>query len=74
MLPRRGVVELKITRLSADDRVYSISSDTGSRYGMQDFELKRWLIDLGAGDSTIAAVLDAEPHATMTINLSGRAA
>jgi hypothetical protein len=67
-------MELKITRLSPEDRVYSIATDNGSHYGMQDFELKYWLLSMGAGDSTIAAVLDAEPHETMTVNLAREAA
>ncbi len=60
-------MQLKITRLPSHERSYSVITASGNRYGVRDFELKRWLLELGIGDSTIAAVLDIEPNETRTI-------
>jgi hypothetical protein len=66
-------MQLKITRLPSDDRVYTIASDSGNRYGVHDFELKRWLLYLGIDDSAIASVLDIEPNETTTLQVAGGA-
>lgn len=63
-------MQLKITRLPSDDRTYSIVTGSGTRYGVQDSELKRWLLNLGVGDSTIAAVLDIEPNESTTLQVA----
>jgi hypothetical protein len=63
-------MQLRITRLPSDDRTYSIATGSGTRYGVRDFELKRWLLNLGVGDSTIAAVLDIEPNETTTLQVA----
>jgi hypothetical protein len=63
------VMRFQITRLPSDDRVYSVVTENGTRYDFHDFELKQRLFNLGVGDSTVAAVLDAEPDATMTIQV-----
>ncbi len=63
-------MQLKITRLPSDDRVYSVVTGSGKRYGVQDFELKRWLLELGVGDSTIAAVLNTGPNETRTLQVA----
>jgi len=67
-------MELKITRLTPDERFYLIDSGEGSSLGMQASELKGWLLDLGIGDSTIAAVLDMSPNETMLFKVEKRAA
>lgn len=67
-------MQLKITRFPSDDRSYSVFTGNGTRYGVPDFELKRWLLDLGVGDSTIAAILDIEPNETMMVKVGRKAA
>ena len=59
-------MELRITRLPFDERSYSVDAGTGSRY-VKAADLKKWLFDLGIGDSTVAAVLDMSPSETMTV-------
>ncbi len=54
-------MKLEITRQATDDRRYSVNSGTGTRYGVEAPELKRWLLDLGVGASTINSVLEIEP-------------
>lgn len=63
-------MQFQITRLPTDSRTYSVVTADGTRSGLRDFELKRWLLDLGVGDSTIAAVLDIDPNETMTVQVA----
>ena len=63
-------MQLQITRLATDERRYSLDTGSGTRSGVRDFELKRWLLDLGVGDSTIAAVLDIETTETMAVRVA----
>jgi hypothetical protein len=67
-------MELKISRVPSDDRLYTIHSPSGTQFGVQPFELKRQLLDLGVGDSTIAAILDLGPDESTTIKVAERAA
>ena len=61
-------MKLKVTRFShADARLYSVEFGGRTRPGMKDAELKNWLLDLGVGDSTIAAVLDIAPSESITV-------
>lgn len=66
-------MDLKITCLPFDERAYAIDSSSGTRY-VKAPELKQWLLDLGVGDSTIAAVLDIAPNETITVKVAGKAA
>ena len=66
-------MELKITCMPFDDRSYSIDSGSGARF-VKAPELKRWLLDLGVGDSTIATVLDISPNETITVTVADKAA
>jgi hypothetical protein len=60
-------MNLKIIRLSSDERFYFIVYDWGSRSGMRASHLKTFLLDIGIEDSTIAAVLNMSPNETMSI-------
>ncbi len=62
-------MQYHITRLPFDDRVYSVVTDKGTCYDFRDFELKQRLLNLGVGDSTIAAVLDMEPNVTIAVHV-----
>jgi hypothetical protein len=66
-------MQVRITRLSPDDPSYAIDFGNGTRF-VTVAELKRRLLDLGVGNSTIAAVLDFGPSQTMTIEVAGKAA
>lgn len=59
-------MELKITRLASDEPGYVIESAEGVALGMEASELKTWMLDIGMGDSTVAAVLDMSPNETMS--------
>ena len=50
--------------------MYVVVTASGTRYGVRDFELKRWLLYLGVDDSTIAAVLDIDPNETMAVQVA----
>ncbi len=63
-------MQLNITRLPCDDRAYSIVMGSGTCHGVHDFELQLLLLNLGVGDSTIAAVLDIEPNETTTLQVA----
>ena len=56
-------------RTYSDERTYSIVTGSGSRYRVRDFELKRWLLNLGVGESAIVAALDTEPNGAVTIQM-----
>ncbi len=60
-------MQLRIKRLPSDDRTYSIVTGRGTLYGVHDFELERWLLNLGVNESIVAAVLDIEPNRTTTL-------
>ncbi len=64
---------LKITCLPFDERAYSVDTGSGTRF-VRTPELKQWLLDLGVGDSTVAAVLDIAPNETMTVKTAEKAA
>lgn len=67
-------MELRITQVSSDYPVYQ------TRLGRRDTRylrvdgLKKYLLDLGVGDSTIAAVLDMAPNESMTVSVAEEAA
>jgi hypothetical protein len=63
-------MQLQITRLTSDDRSYSVITSSGNRYGIHDFELKQLLLNLGVGVSAIAAILDIDPNETMTVEVA----
>ncbi len=60
-------MRLQITRLPSNHRTYSIVTSGGNRYGVDDSELERWLLNLGVDDSIVSAVLDIEPNQTTTL-------
>lgn len=66
-------MELKITRQTFDEQVYLIDSGRGGRF-VKAPELKQRLLDLGIGDSTIAAVLDISPNETVRLTVAEKAA
>jgi hypothetical protein len=66
-------MELKITRLSSDERYYAIDSSDGARFASA-CELKRWLLYVGVEGSTIVNVLDMRPTETVTIIVAAMAA
>ena len=63
-------MQLEITRLPTDERSYVVMTAMGTRYGVRDFELERWLRNLGVGESTIAAVLNVEPNEAIAIQVA----
>jgi len=63
-------MQFEITRLSTNERTYVVMTAMGTRYGVHDFELERWLRNLGVGDSTIAAVLDVDPNETIALQVA----
>jgi hypothetical protein len=63
-------MQLQITRLPA----FSIVTGSDTRYGVQAAELRRWLLELGVGDSAIVSVLDTDPNETMTLEVADNAA
>jgi hypothetical protein len=63
-------MQLEMTRLPTDERTYVVLTAMGTRYGVRDFELERWLLNLGVGKSTIAAVLDVDPNETIAIQVA----
>jgi hypothetical protein len=63
-------MQVDITRLPNHERMYVVVTASGTRYGVRDFELKRWLLYLGVDDSTIAAVLDIDPNETMAVQVA----
>lgn len=64
-------MQLRITRLDSDDeRKYSIMTGSGTRYGVQAPELRRWLINLGVADSTVDDILKIEPNETTTLQVA----
>lgn len=67
-------MELKITRLASDERCYLIDSGAGTISAMEASGLKEWLLDVGIGDSAIAAVLDMSPNETMLFTVDKKAA
>ena len=67
-------MELKITRFFPDDRMYSMASGKVTHSVVDAFALKQWLLDIGFGDSTIAAVLDMSPMETMFFEVANKAA
>lgn len=62
-------MQIRITRLASDERMYSICTKSGTHY-VPAHELKKWLLDVGAGNASIVAVLDIEPNETMTVQLA----
>jgi len=60
--------------MSYDDRLYSIDTGNRTRPGIRASDLKQWLLNLGVGDSTIAAVLDMHTNETMTVKVAETAA
>jgi predicted small metal-binding protein len=64
-----SAMKLSITRLSYDERLYSIDSAAGTRYGMKAAELARWLRGLRVADSAISAVLDIAPNETILVGV-----
>ena len=66
-------MQLKITRLAPAGIWYAIDIGRGTRFAHASV-LKRRLLDLGIGDSTIAAVFDMSPKETMTVNVPEKAA
>ncbi len=62
-------MRLEITRSPSDERTFSVETGGRTRPGVRDFELKQWLLNVGVGDSTIAAVLDMEPDVTMVVQV-----
>ncbi len=62
-------MKLEITRQPTDDRRFSVSSGSGTRYGVDAPRLKKWLLDLGVGASTINSVLEIEPAEKRTVQV-----
>ena len=67
-------MELQISRLMTDERVYLIDAGENGRSVLDATTLKQWLLDIGFGDSTIAAVLDMSPMETMFFEVANKAA
>ena len=67
-------MELTITRLASDESFYLIDSGEGSISGMQASGLKERLLELGIGDSEIAAVLDLSPNESIKLSVADKAA
>jgi hypothetical protein len=68
-------MELKITRLQLGDAcLYLADTGKGKRSGMPPSGLKALLLDLGVGNSTIAAVLKMSPDETMSVQVTDKAA
>ncbi len=63
-------MRLTIRRLPSEKPSYSIDTGSGIRYGVQPIALKRWLLKLGVGDSTIAKLLDIQSTKTATIEIA----
>ncbi len=59
---------LKITRSSFDELLYMVGAGSGTRALKAD-ALRRWLQELGAGDSAIAAVLEIPPGESVSVEL-----
>jgi hypothetical protein len=67
-------MEITISRIASDKRLYSIQSDSSTRYGVPLFEIKEQLLDFGIGYSTIIAVSDLEPDESVTVRIAEKAA
>ncbi|MFB3916208.1 MAG: hypothetical protein ACE14M_05735 [Terriglobales bacterium] len=65
--------KLEITRLALDESLYSIDTGRGTRF-LKAPELKRYLLDLGVGDSRIATVLDISPSENIAVEVPEEAA
>jgi hypothetical protein len=50
--------------------MYSVATVSGTCYGVNDSVLKRWLLNLGVDDATIAVVLDISPNESTTIQVT----
>jgi hypothetical protein len=66
-------MELTMTRLSGDEPCYTINIGQAKRF-CNAAQLKQRLLDLGVGDSTIAAVLDLGPNEMMTVQVAEKVA
>lgn len=67
-------MDIKIIRMASDERFYLIEFGGSGQSAMDASGLKTWLMDVGMGDSTIAAVLDLSPNETMLFTVVRRAA
>ena len=67
-------MDVKITRIPSDERFYLIDCGGSGHSAMEASGLKAWLMDVGMGDSTIAAVLDISPNETMLFTMGKKAA
>lgn len=68
-------MELSISRLAFDHaHLYLIGSAEGDWSGVHAPGLKAWLVNLGVGDSRVAAVLDMNPDETMSVKVANKAA
>jgi len=63
-------MQFTIRRLLSENASYSVHTSSGTPYGMRAPDLKRWLLKLGVGESTIAAVLDIQPTKTATLQVA----
>jgi hypothetical protein len=67
-------MELIIRRAATGERLFSIQSGSRTQFGLQPFELKQQLLDLGIGDSTIATTLDLGPDESIIVKVAEKAA
>jgi hypothetical protein len=66
-------MKVTVTCLPFYGRWYSVDCGTGVRL-LDASQIELWLLNKGAGASTIATVLDFSPNQTMTVNVADEAA